>query len=117
MHTSTHKQILQKGVLFALVMGMLCVNITVFAAKGGIKSKKGYVLRFNGFDAHNMYQPYFLTAPGIRYKGSFNQVDRGQQQTTINSIITFQKGNTIFIYPYKHNVKVPYFKTPQKPSL
>jgi hypothetical protein len=117
MFSKIHSQYLRRATTLALLVFMLCNYSSVFGAKGGAKAKKGYVLRFNGFDANNMYQPHFLTAPNIMYKGSFNQVDRGQQQTTINSIITFQKGNTIFIYPYKHKVKVPYFKTPQKTPL
>lgn len=93
---------------------LLLANITLYAAKGGSKEKKGYVLKFNGFDIRSSFQNNLQNTPGLMYKGSFNDVNRTQQPTTINSIIKFQKGNTIFIYPYHQQVKVPRFKTPQK---
>ncbi|MCU0333977.1 MAG: hypothetical protein MUF62_02880 [Chitinophagaceae bacterium] len=88
----------------------------VNAAKGGGKEKKGFVLRFSGFDLKTPAAGTSLLQSGLHYRGSFSNFQRSPQQTTINSIITFQRGNTTFIYPYRHQVNVPRFKTPQKPA-
>ena len=37
--------------------------------------------------------------------------------TTFNNMMRFEKGNTTYIYPYKHKVKVAVFKTPTSSSI
>jgi hypothetical protein len=101
---------------------MMLLSVAIFAqvylhaAKGGAKEKKGYVLRFKGFDVKNAFQSHFTLQPGFNYHGSFNNVLKTQQQTSIQSIITYQKGNATFIYPYQHKISVPKFKTPEAPK-
>ncbi|MCC6761655.1 hypothetical protein [Phnomibacter sp. MR] len=97
-----------------LLLGMaVCCQFHLYAAKGGSKEKKGYVLKFKTFDTKTNFQRQFTLQPGVQYKGSFNQVIKTPQSTTLQSIITYQRGNTTFIYPYQHKVSVPKFKTPE----
>ena len=96
---------------------MLFAQVEVYAAKGDAKEKKGFVLKFSGFDLKGTNQSFFTLKPGVVYKGSFNNVEKAPQQTTLQSIITFQKGNTTFILPYKHKVILPKFKTPEAPRF
>ncbi len=99
-----------------LVVLLMLPAAAGYAAKGGGKAKKGFVLRFSGFDLKTPLGGASLLQPGLSYRGSFSNFQRSPQQTTINTIITFQRGNTTFIYPYLHQVNVPRFKTPQKPA-
>ncbi|TAD84352.1 MAG: hypothetical protein EAY75_13265 [Bacteroidetes bacterium] len=94
---------------------MLC-STNVYAAKGDAKDKKGYVLKFNGFELKSPYMSSFTLRPGFSYKGSFSIVEKSPQQTILQSVVTYQRGNVTFIYPYKHVVQVPLprFKVPEK---
>ncbi len=112
----SHKTIFKTLVL--TVAGLvLLVQVQLFAAKGDAKAKKGYVLKFNGFELKGLNNPSSTLRLNGTYKGSFNTIEKNPQQTTLQSIITYQKGNTTFIYPYRHQVSVPKFKTPERPKF
>lgn len=98
----------------ALVGLCLLWSVNLHAAKGDVKAKKGVVLKFNGFELKNSTLSNFTLRPGFTYKGSFSNIEKSPQQTTLQSVLTYQRGNTTFIYPYKHVVQVPRFKTPEK---
>lgn len=110
----TKKQISSLGLVFCMVIGL---HFYAVASKGDGKSKKGYVLKFNGFELKNKLHTDFILRPEFVYKGSFSNIETTSGQTTIQSVITYQKGNTTFIYPYKHKVRVPKFVTPTAPSF
>lgn len=45
---------------------------------------------------------------GLKYKGTLlNNADAGKQNLFSGSLVTYQKGNTIFIIPYKQKIVVP----------
>ena len=117
MAKSLNKRMLQKSILLTGFGLMLFVQVQLFAAKGDAKAKKGYTLKFNGFELKGLTNSFFTLRPGAVYKGSFNNVEKAPQQVTLQSIITYQQGNTTFIYPYRHKVSVPKFKTPEPPKF
>jgi len=96
---------------------LLSVSSFVFASKGGDeKGKKGYVLKFNGFEVKKAYlTPLSLIQQGATYKGTISpmQTPNGQPGSS-HSIITYQKGNTIYIYPLQQKGMIQKFKTPEK---
>lgn len=106
--------ILKKTVLLFGVLTFF--NGHSYAAKGAAKEKKGFVLKFNGFELKGLQKTNLSLRPGVVYKGSFSNIEKAPQQTTLQSIITYQKGNTTFIYPYSHKVNVSRFKTPEPPQ-
>ncbi len=110
-----HTQIINKisKALRLSLFGIISlVSVSIYAAKGDSKSKKGVVLKFSGFDLKAVTNFSLFSKPGFLYKGSFNLVDKAPQNTIMNSVITYQRGNTTYIYPYKHKVTLPTFKTP-----
>jgi len=101
--------ILHLGILAAF---LVCFTSS-FAAKGDTKNKKGVVLKFNGFDLKGINNFSLFSKSGFLTSGTLFTTDKNATPgTTNNSVITFQKGNTTFIYPYQHKVTVPLFKTP-----
>lgn len=102
--------------------GLLCCFLLLqaaYASKGGgdDKNKKGVILKVNGFEVKKSYMtPKSLMNSGATYKGTFSpmQVNPG---ATSNSLITYEKGNTIFIYPVRQNNLIHKFKTPNKADL
>lgn len=101
-----------KAVRIAFVGAVLMVSLNVYAAKGDSKIKKGVVLKFAGFDLKAVNNFNLFAKAGFLYRGNFSNIEKAPQATNMNAVVTFQKGNTTFIYPYKYKVKVPIFKTP-----
>lgn len=110
-YTQTFNKI-TNALRLSLLGVVLLVSVSLYAAKGDSKSKKGVVLKFSGFDLKGVTNFSLFSKPGFLYKGSFSNVEKAPQNTFMNSVITFQRGNTTFIYPYQHKVTVPTFKTP-----
>lgn len=110
-HTQTYKKI-SKTLRLSLLSVVLLVSMSLFAAKGDSKLKKGVVLKFSGFDLKGVTNFSLFSKPGFLYRGSFSNVEKAPQNNFMNSVITFQRGNTTFIYPYHHKVSVPTFKIP-----
>ena len=53
--------------------------------------------------------------PGLQFTGDFNSVAlMAQSISGSHSLITYQKGNTIYIVPYKQNLLLSKFKTPER---
>ncbi len=100
------------------LVGFLLLGLSsmVIASKGGEdKEKKGYVLKFNGFEIKKTYiTPFSLLQQGASIRGisAPKQAVSGPQMQ--QSIMTFQKGNTIYIYPLPQKGLVHKFKTPEK---
>jgi hypothetical protein len=116
MHTIKNK-IKGFGPLGLAIVLLISVTSIVHAAKGGDeKGKKGYVLKFNGFDVKRTYlTPLSLIQQGATYKGTISpmQTPAGQPGSP-HSIVTFQKGNTIYIYPVQKGGMMKRFKTPER---
>ena len=106
-----------RSILLTGLVTLFVAQVELYAAKGEAKTKKGVVLKFNGFELKGNSNLQFTLKPGLLYKGSFNNIEKAPQQTTLQSIITYQKGNTVFIVPYKHKVILPKFKTPEPPKF
>lgn len=119
MFSSSNTKTIAKSILLTglgLVL-LLFVQVKLYAAKGDNKAKKGFVLKFSGFDFKSNNNSFFSLQPGIVYKGSILNTEKTPQQTTLQSILTYQKGNTTFIFPYKHKVVLPKFKAPEAPKF
>ena len=97
-----------------LVGAVLFASVNLYGAKGDSKIKKGVVLKFSGFDLKTASNFSLFSKAGFLYRGNFSapNTEKAPQTTTMTSVVTFQQGNTTFIYPYKYKVKVPIFKTP-----
>ncbi len=55
--------------------------------------------------------------PGLQFTGDFTTIpsqDRSLPYQPVHSLMTYQKGNTIFIVPYKQHLLLSKFKTPER---
>ncbi len=71
-----------------------------FSLKNLSKYKKNYSL-----SSIRLSQFQFMGSQDIFQQKTNNSVQ-------MQSMLRLQKGNTTYIYPYKHTVKIPKFKTP-----
>ena len=112
------KSIKRRKLAIALVL-VCATHISMGSFTGTVdeQAKSKYSLKNFNKNFYKKASPFSLTA-GFQYKGI--QV-MSQQKTitgiTFNSMIRYDKGNTTYIYPYKHKVNVPVFKTPTPPSI
>ena len=91
-------------ILFLLVVsnGLM---LTGYADRGiGKKSKTKVGLNI----ANGSGSLTFNLKTGLKYKGSLlNTSSTSGSTITYNNLVTFQKGNTIYILPYKQKIIVP----------
>jgi hypothetical protein len=82
------------------------------------KVRNIYSLKNFNSNFYKSASPFSLRA-GFHYTGSpltsYKKENSGD--LTLISMMRFEKGNTTYIYPYKHRVSVPKFKTPAPPSF
>ena len=98
-------KIAKKILLLGILTGTMLVS---FADRGiGKKSKTKVLLNINTSNSFKNSISFNLKA-GLKYKGSL--LANTQQQTnslTSTELVTFQKGNSIYILPYKQKVIIP----------
>lgn len=104
-----------------IAMLLLVVVSSVFAAKGGgdEKGKKGYDLKINGFEVKSTYlSPFSLMKQGAHLKGNVSPMmtvpSSGNSQ---RAIITYERGNTIYIYPIQQKGFIHKMQTPARIKL
>ncbi|MGB8192631.1 MAG: hypothetical protein WCF67_11965 [Chitinophagaceae bacterium] len=92
--------------------------ILTFASSGGGGGNKG-----KNIPATSAFTPIrtangFTLKSGPTYRGSqlFNQ-EKKKDAVTFNSVITYQRGNTTFILPYKYKMNLPATKNCTKSNL
>lgn len=106
-----------------VLMALLLVSAThialgSFTGTTDDKTRNIYSLKNFNKTFYKSASPFSLRA-GFIYKGSqLISIKRdGNGDFSINSMMRYEKGNTTYIYPYKHKVSVPKFKTPTPPSF
>ena len=98
-------KIAKKILLLGILTGTMLVS---FADRGiGKKSKTKVLLNINTNNSLKNSISFNLKA-GLKYKGSL--LSNAQQQNnsfTSTELVTYQKGNSIYIVPYKQKIIVP----------
>ena len=92
---------------------LLFVSLTVFAVDGIVSKSKSSKAAYS-----NMKKNLSLNlSSGYTYRDnrSFGYRKTGKDHS-LNSIITYQKGNITYILPYKTKSALHRFKTPEKPQ-
>lgn len=109
--------ILSRVLLTGAACLLLNVPMDTYAAKGDSKEEKSKKLDVSGFKAtvQNLkIHSTMSSRSGWTYKGSSPSVNSPMRNS---SIVTFKKGNTIYLYPVKLQNKFPKFKTPEAPRF
>lgn len=106
-------------IFFALfLLGAAHIAMGSFTGTTNDKTKNIYSLKNFNSNFYKSASPFSLRA-GFQFNGSqlISVKKESNGDLTSNSIIRFEKGNTTYVYPYKHKVPVPKFKTPAPPSF
>jgi hypothetical protein len=106
-------------VLFALLLvGGTDIALGSFTGTTENKAKDLYSLKNFNKNFYRSASPFSLRA-GFEYSGIklLTVKNEASGDLSLSSMMRFEKGNTTYIYPYKHKVTVPKFKTPMPPSI
>jgi hypothetical protein len=93
----------------AIILALVSVTTVVFADRGtGKKSKVKTTLNINSASTTLKSSILSNIKNGLAYKGSFLAPRQINNSVIINNtLMTYQKGNTTYIIPYKSKVTVP----------
>lgn len=95
-----------------LVMAILLTGIMKpsFADRGVGKKKSNKILiDFPGSRTGSNKLSFSLKS-GVKYKGSFSLSNNSGKSNSSTTLVTYQKGNNVYIIPYKQKVLVPEVK-------
>ena len=97
-------------------MSFLIIVGLAFGSKGGDKNKKRNANLKTNFVPIRVISPFILKN-GFSYSGShILGMQKENSSFSVNSIITYQRGNTTFIMPYKYKVNNSAFNMPPAKS-
>lgn len=107
-----------KIMLALLLVSAAHIAMGSFTGTTDNKVRNLYSLKNFNRNFYKTASPFSLRA-GFQYAGSQLVSVRKENNgdLTVNSMMRFEKGNTTYIYPYKHKVSVPKFKTPAPPAV
>ena len=100
-----------------LFAGATQIAMGSFTGSTDENSKNKYSLKNFNKNFYKSASPFSLRNT-FQYKGTqVLSIHRDDNSTTYQSIMRFEKGNTTYIYPYKHKVSLPRFKAPTPPTV
>jgi hypothetical protein len=107
-----------KIMLALLLVSAADIAMGSFTGTTDDKVRNLYSLKNFNRNFYKTPSPFSLRA-GFQYSGSqlISVKKESNGDLTVNSMMRFEKGNTTYIYPYKHKVPVPKFKTPAPPAV
>ena len=96
-----------------IVMILVILNgimLTTFADRGVGKKKTKVSLNIVNNTSFSKALSFNLKT-GLKYKGSLlTSIEANKNSILYNTLVTYQKGNTIYIIPYKQKIVVPEMK-------
>jgi hypothetical protein len=99
------------------ISGLLVIVVVLaFASKGGGGDKKDTKLKSEFTPIRSLNA--FTLKSNPMYSGSYTIThDRENNSLSVNAFMTYQKGNSIYILPYKYKVNASAFTTGSKTNL
>ncbi len=96
-----------------LVVALLFSTAFSSLADRGIGKRSKNKVDFNITTSNSLRNSLYLNLhTGLKYTGSLLTRQQANNNTlNFNNLVTFQKGNTVYIIPYKHIVAVPEIAT------
>jgi hypothetical protein len=111
------------GVLLLVGTTMYAMAATYYTGSGGDKKKDAthkevpINFMFSNLKNASTLQLSLKTGlqPGLQFTGDFTTPrQKDQNASSVHTLMTFQKGNTIYILPYKECLLLSKFKTPER---
>jgi hypothetical protein len=100
----------KNGLKVFTVMVLMGTTLGAMADRGfGKKTKSKVSLNLNTSAGLRNAIPFNLKS-GLKYTGSLITTQRTANSIINNTLVTYQKGNTVYIIPYKQKIAVPEIK-------
>lgn len=106
----------KKLIIYVTVLLLICATHLAMASFTGSSEKKSS----NMFSLKNFNKNFYKHSTSLSLKSNYTfkgfhvigQTKKSNGDVYLQSMIRFDNGHTSYIYPYKHKVAVPKFKTP-----
>ena len=99
------------------MVGATQIAMGSFTGSSDENSKNKYSLKNFNKNFYKTASPFSLRST-FQYKGTqIVSIQKDDNSTIYQTIMRFEKGNTTYIYPYKHKVSLPRFKAPAPPAV
>ncbi|HLY69003.1 MAG TPA: hypothetical protein VKR53_04695 [Puia sp.] len=110
------KKLMRYGFFF---MSFLIIVGLAFASKGGDKNKKRTTTNLKTDFVPIRISSAYVLKNGFTYTGSHTfGIQKENSTFSLHSIVTYERGNTTYILPYKYKVNASAFNiTPAKGNL
>lgn len=106
-----------KILVVLLIVSATQIAMGSFTGSTEESAKTKYSLKNFNKTFYKSASPFSLRA-GFQYKGAqIVSIKKDANAISYNAVMRFEKGNTTYIYPYKHTVSVPKFKAPSAPVV
>ncbi|HVY74748.1 MAG TPA: hypothetical protein VG890_07955 [Puia sp.] len=107
MISSFHKQPVQRALrMTAVSLALVAITALAFASKGGGGDKKKHSVFDDNFTPINTASSFTLKKTPS-YSGTImNFKPQADKRISLNTMITYQRGNTTFILPYQYKVQI-----------
>lgn len=107
----------RKLLIALLMVGATQIAMGSFTGSTDESNKNKYSLKNFNKSFYKTASPFSVRA-GFQYKGTqVVSLQRDANSVTYTTMMRFERGNTTYIYPYKHVVSVPKFKAPAPPTV
>jgi hypothetical protein len=94
--------------IFCLLVIIVTLGFASSSSKGGGGEKKNKASLMNNFTPIRSINGFTLKATKPSFSGSFiRSQEKENSRLSINTLITYQRGNTTYILPYKYRVAIP----------
>lgn len=109
---------IKKLMIALLLVSATHIALGSFTGRSDRKNNKTYSLKNFNKNFYRSYSPYSLRA-GFAFKGLqlVRQKREANGDITCNSIMQYERGNTTYIYPYTHKIRISKFVTPSAPAF
>jgi hypothetical protein len=101
--------LLRKSATTLALLGVVSIAFASLGDGGGVKGKKKPATR----PVVAVKAADFTLRNNFRYRGSkILSTEQDKKFVMYNTVVKYQKGNTIYVMPIKHKVPLSIFKTP-----
>ncbi len=107
----------RKALIALLLIGATQIAMGSFTGSTDENSKNKYSLKNFNKNFYKNASPFSLRAVFQFKNTQVISIQKDVNSITYNTLMRFEKGNTTYIYPYKHTVSVPKFKAPTPPAI
>jgi hypothetical protein len=112
------RKLTQKFSIFCLLLVFVALGFASSSSKGGGGEKKNKSALMSNFTPIRSINGFTLRSIRPSFSGSLiRSQEKENNRLSLSTLITYQRGNTTYILPYKYRVAIPSLNTSSRTNL